>query len=1380
MPLARYQIRNEYSLADPELYRAADRDDPEAILEGVAMAGLVGVLRQLGDLAEFAAEIFHVLHEEVMVTAARGHGLVVRVQQLEAEFPSIEKTILSQTNHSSFFSNAGIDWHPNIRTEQNLLTRGDLPHCIMDSYEESRGPPRLFLLDKFDVAGAGACLKRYTDPSFFKAEPVSSEIATVEAHREKKVRRAKKKGSRWRNGGTPEFLPTSHPKLHQLFLEERVENGISDPACRVKLKKRQLNRSLLDSKSGKSYMEKFLGTLSPEHKVVREIPATEPLLKLTQDSYSESGLDIIEISTVSPLKKSFRGKQSPYSSPIALVVVEPPMEELNGDTINREIGKVCEPTVNGETDKLPPSLPNVMVEKELTVDGEDYAEGTVDGEQSDDVTSEVDSYMDALATMESEMDADNEYRPKSNLGFLNVKTQETDFDANEEQLEVEAQISDSQSIENSFMSDGGNSSFKKGWSSLSYSDTLSHLAENTPFDGEAAVKVLPSTESCMAEIVDQPSNQLPQSEMIPDTKSPELVRDSDMSIDEDETTDLEVPCSSCLTDTNSFYLPLDHGANSLVISSVGPALDETPSDSTEFGSRVSNIIADRTNVVDSSAGVSAIPSQTDDCLFMDFAESNCLDELDVEASNLISDPVLSPVKKCSEVLQTDHRYGTCAEIEGKTVLLQSIISTTEDQFPCSPLPAEELCSGITLVAYSSDVTSPDDLVSMGDSRVATDIYSESFIPMADSSEAHSSNKQQFLDIKDDFPLVELDSKGGVPYSEENGNPDKSSRLKDEETDVALSAAAAVTGTSADVDDFVCPSPNLISSPSGRALNLQKSLSDAVDLNHEGLEFGDAFSRKCLAETEAEKEPNPLEVDATESDSFHCKPSSYGYSNYVLLDEVHDSSEPQQPQNSSLVSDVITAPAPAELNNPDLESESLPQSHLSDNGEDVLSSTTCYLPQHRIILEQSFNLQADQVEVEGCQAEESSSKSSMLWPDQDQPLNHRNLERFFVASSESCPVDFSSQPLSPEFLPQSSGQEVDCTKQAMDSFVFVLPTFGMLPNAAQVGASEMPPLPPLPPMQWRMGKVQRAPLVMQEELVDQIQQCIPSIPPFTAVENAQFANVAPHVSEQLVVHDVQPTPLSSQLLGQHDSLDVAGAQSLNKFLTLPATSNERPEEGLLPFESQMTQPSSIPLSSVSTAQHTASGHDAVSSQENLILPLSQSTPETDLEAKSLHQAPQNSEGQPDNSFARSLSPPANVEEQSQHDLLTSEEQTERPSNSLALAPTFEVEKPTGNPAGKLPRPRSPLVDALAAHDKRMLRKVTERVWPQVEPKVDERDSLLEQIRTKSFNLKPAMLTRPSIQGPTTNSKVAAILEKANAIRQAFAGSDEDDADSWSDS
>lgn len=44
---------------------------------------------------------------------------------------------------------AGVEWHPNLRMEQNLITRGDFPRFVMDSYEECRGPPRLFLLDKY-------------------------------------------------------------------------------------------------------------------------------------------------------------------------------------------------------------------------------------------------------------------------------------------------------------------------------------------------------------------------------------------------------------------------------------------------------------------------------------------------------------------------------------------------------------------------------------------------------------------------------------------------------------------------------------------------------------------------------------------------------------------------------------------------------------------------------------------------------------------------------------------------------------------------------------------------------------------------------------------------------------------------------------------------------------------------------------------------------------------------------------------------------------------------------------------------------------------------------------------------------------------------------
>ncbi|KAK7293208.1 hypothetical protein RJT34_16071 [Clitoria ternatea] len=53
-------------------------------------------------LVRFVVEIFHGLREEVMTTSARGHGLMSRVKQLEADVPSIEK---------AFFSNRSLITH---------------------------------------------------------------------------------------------------------------------------------------------------------------------------------------------------------------------------------------------------------------------------------------------------------------------------------------------------------------------------------------------------------------------------------------------------------------------------------------------------------------------------------------------------------------------------------------------------------------------------------------------------------------------------------------------------------------------------------------------------------------------------------------------------------------------------------------------------------------------------------------------------------------------------------------------------------------------------------------------------------------------------------------------------------------------------------------------------------------------------------------------------------------------------------------------------------------------------------------------------------------------------------------------------------------------
>ncbi|GMI93483.1 hypothetical protein HRI_003017600 [Hibiscus trionum] len=201
MPLARAQVRNEYGLGKPELYKEVNREDPKAVLDGVAVSGLVGILRQLGDLAEFAAEVFHGLQEQVMSTASRSHKLTVRVKRIEAALPPLEKAVLSQTSHIHFAYTAGCQWHPRLRNEKNHFICNDLPRFIMDSYEVCRDPPPLHLLDKFDAGGPGSCLKRYSDPTYFRrASGISTEEDAEKYPRNWKTHKSKKRRSSHKNG----------------------------------------------------------------------------------------------------------------------------------------------------------------------------------------------------------------------------------------------------------------------------------------------------------------------------------------------------------------------------------------------------------------------------------------------------------------------------------------------------------------------------------------------------------------------------------------------------------------------------------------------------------------------------------------------------------------------------------------------------------------------------------------------------------------------------------------------------------------------------------------------------------------------------------------------------------------------------------------------------------------------------------------------------------------------------------------------------------------------------------------------------------------------------------------------------------------------------
>ncbi|XP_057466036.1 protein SCAR3-like [Actinidia eriantha] len=275
MPLVRVQVRNEYGLGQ---YREANGEDPKAVLDGVTVAGLVGVLRQLGDLVEFAAEVFHGLQEHVMTTSSRSHKLMVRVQHIEAALPPLERVILAQKSHLHFAYAAGSDWHAHLESEQNHFIYSDLPHFIMDSYEECRDPPRLHLLDKFDTGGPGSCIKRFSDPTIFRRASGSPGEANVECvSKSRKAHKSKKKRTWQRNEVSHDASISNHDDRTQfvsLKVDEQISPSHTASAFNGTLKSELGDQSnSFNSKTGSGYVECIFHpaySLNPEEREPKE------------------------------------------------------------------------------------------------------------------------------------------------------------------------------------------------------------------------------------------------------------------------------------------------------------------------------------------------------------------------------------------------------------------------------------------------------------------------------------------------------------------------------------------------------------------------------------------------------------------------------------------------------------------------------------------------------------------------------------------------------------------------------------------------------------------------------------------------------------------------------------------------------------------------------------------------------------------------------------------------------------------------------------------------------------------------------------------------------------------------------------------------------
>jgi len=1161
-------------------------------------------------------------------------------------------------------------------------------------------------------------------------------------------------------------------RLHELFLEERSENGHSDPARLVKLKRRLFNGSPFDLKPGKSYMQKFVLTPSPDRKQVCEDSVTRSPLKLTLDNSSESGYEIHEVSLASPVKQSSHGGESTSSSPSEReATLKTFMDELNGEPVDSRIIKVLNPIVDREMDGYPLIVHKMVIEEESSVDADGKAEGTVDGDHSDDMTSEVENYMDALTTMDSGMETDNEYKPMNGQDFMDVRAHDTDSDANEEQLDAQANFSDSQSIGNSSLSEGGNSSFKKGTSSFSYSDTLSNVAENTASDGEGAGKWFPSissTENYPRDIADLPSDSPSVFVESGITESHHLVTFNDT--EEDKIPDSgEASHSSCLTDWNLVFLHAAPVAGSMVSPLAGPELDEASSGSIKPGSESPNSDRNGLNLADSLVALSDFPSQLGhDTSLTDSSKTHSVGELDHEDPKMLTDAVvlvsnvsdLAFEKRGSDdsvngVLQTDYAA------EHSTM-------TPAERFPKSTLPVVELDSGVLSLPDNLDVVKPAVLVSEVDDAIATrETRAENLTLVVDASETECVSEHHFSDITIDASQLELDSsKLGVPCSEVNINLEEISNGFDAEEnvaftkvditrgdagsfehqslssdkpiledhvnlddavtetgqaeDMAVSTAASSGANNEDVSNVICPSSELVCSPPRNATEPLEALSIPEDPHLTRLDLDEVISAKPLSESQVQ-----MEVTSIDWDSNPYKPVS----------EDHPNQEVSEVHNLSL-----------ELSNQESETKDNHQHHYAEASNNTVCLPLCYLPESGNTLEQSTEVQDDQISAESSHADNTNT----LWSRQTSstgylvgtgiPLEHtlelqsdqldRGCLKLGEASSistdlqseSSCLKDLSSQ----ELLLQSFCQERNATVLETNPFDSALSSFGVLPvpEASQVPEA-MPPLPPLPPMQWRLGKIQPASLDADRDMIDNSEGTFPLIQPFMVDQQVHFdfpsldreiahpsnpflslpveeSRMFPHSTTESMGNSLLPTPLLSETPiidndahCQQDHLQSDTTQSVSSSLALLEMSDERHEHGFFPLGGESAQSSSNPFSLEPDIEHTTAVNDPMPTQGLTIHPFNQSAPKTGLDMKFPGQSSQSSEEELGNSSGKSAAP-LTMEEEPHHDFVTSQGLKMWPPTALAMTtPTYEVGKPNGN---KIPRPRNPLIDAVAAHDK----------------------------------------------------------------------------------
>lgn len=172
------QIADAHTLAPPAV---THNTDSAHLLQACSVAGMVGVLQQLGRLAEQAHEIFDGLTTEATRSAQRVTSLQERLGAATDRLTRVNDALraanpdeLSQICESA----PGIEYHAPSEEQSGLFSAASRPPSLQAAFDAARPPPQLQNLDNFVTRPEGGgkyakynlaetCADGYSDKHFF-------------------------------------------------------------------------------------------------------------------------------------------------------------------------------------------------------------------------------------------------------------------------------------------------------------------------------------------------------------------------------------------------------------------------------------------------------------------------------------------------------------------------------------------------------------------------------------------------------------------------------------------------------------------------------------------------------------------------------------------------------------------------------------------------------------------------------------------------------------------------------------------------------------------------------------------------------------------------------------------------------------------------------------------------------------------------------------------------------------------------------------------------------------------------------------------------------------------------------------------------------------